>query len=133
MRVSDLMQRQLRTISSDATIAEAIDALVCAHVSGLPVLDRFGRAVGVISSRRILEAERSQSTAARRDRLFEETRVIEVMQAWVATIPPDAEVRQAAEMMLESGEQRLFVKDKGELVGVVSLTDVARAFVGVAA
>jgi CBS domain-containing protein len=81
--------------------------------------------VGVISSRRILEAEH--------DRLFEETRVIEVMQAWVATIPPDADVRQAAELMLESGEPRLFVKDKGALVGVVSLTDVARAFVGVPA
>jgi CBS domain-containing protein len=127
------MQRPLRTISCDATIPEAIDALVTAHVSALPVLDRFGRAVGVISSRRILEAERDQKTAARRERLFEETRVIEVMQAWVATIPPDADVRQAAELMLESGEPRLFVKDKGSLVGVVSLTDVARAFVAVPA
>src|SRR6185436_13655478 len=100
MRVSELMQRSLRTISSEATIPEAIDGLVTAHVSALPVLDRFGRAVGVISSRRILEAERDQRTAARRDRLFEETRVIEVMQAWVATIPPDADVRQAAALML---------------------------------
>lgn len=120
MIVRDLMHTSLKTVSSNATIAEAIDALVAAHVSALPVVDAFGRAVGVISAREILEAERAH-------RLFDETLVLEVMQAWPATVTPDADVRAAAERMLGAGTQRLFVEDGGALVGVFSLTDVARA------
>src|ERR1700693_2065374 len=56
VKVAELMHRELKTISVDATIADAVDALTEAHVSALPVVDRFGRAVGVISTRDILTA-----------------------------------------------------------------------------
>jgi CBS domain-containing protein len=127
MRVDELMQRDLKTISTDATIADAVEALAAAHVSALPVIDRFGRAVGVISARDVLQAERDRPDPERRERLFEDTLVIEVMQPWVATIPPEKDIRVAAERMLGLGVQRLFVEDDGALVGVVSMTDIARA------
>jgi CBS-domain-containing membrane protein len=128
MMVRDLMQRDLRTVASDATIAEAVDALVAAHVSALPVLDRLGRAVGVIAARDILQAERAHPDPVERERLFDESLVLEVMQAWVATVAPETEVRAAAERMLHLGTQRLFVEEDGALVGVISMTDVARAY-----
>jgi CBS domain-containing protein len=128
MIVRDLMQRNLVTVASDATIAEAIRVLAETHLSALPVLDRLGRAVGVISAREILEAERARTEPAARERLFDETLVLEVMQAWPATIAPQAEVRAATERMLSLGVQRLFVEDGGGLLGVISLTDIARAF-----
>ena len=127
MIVRDLMHTNLKTVSSNATIAEAIDALVAAHVSALPVVDAFGRAVGMISAREILEAEQAHGDPVERERLFDETLVLEVMQAWPATVTPDTDVRAAAERMLRLGTQRLFVEDGGALVGVFSLTDVARA------
>jgi CBS domain-containing protein len=130
MRVDELMQRELKTISADATIADAVEALAAAHVSALPVLDRFGRAVGVISARDVLQAERDRPEPARRERLFEEVLVLEIMQPWVATIPPEKDIHVAAERMLGLGVQRLFVEDDGALVGVVSLTDIARAVAG---
>lgn len=127
MIVRDLMHTNLKTVSGNATIAEAIEALVEAHVSALPVVDAFGRAVGVISAREILEAERAHNDPLARERLFDETLVLEVMQAWPATVTPQVTVRVAAERMLALGTQRLFVEDGGALVGVFSLTDVARA------
>jgi len=133
MKVQDLMHTQLKTVASTATIAEAIDALVAAHVSALPVLDPHGRAVGVISARDILRAEHMRQEPAERQALFEDTLVLEVMQAWVPTIPPEREVRVAAEQMLSLGEQRLFVEKDGVLVGVVSMTDIVRAAATVAA
>ena len=50
MKVAELMQTNLRTISTDATIADAVVAFAETQVSALPVLDRLGRAVGVVST-----------------------------------------------------------------------------------
>jgi CBS domain-containing protein len=127
MRVADLMQTNLKTISSDATIADAVDALTEAQVSALPVLDRYGRAVGVVSTRDVLHAESACDTPDVRERLFEKTLVLEIMAPWPATIEPDADVRQAAREMLYFNVQRLFVEFEGALVGVISQTDVVGA------
>ena len=128
MLVRDLMQQNLETVASDATIAEAIERLVDAHVSGLPVMDSFGRAVGVISARDILTAERAHLDSVERARLFDSTLVLEVMQAWPRTVGPETPLREAADRMLRLGTQRVFVEEDGALVGVISLTDIARSF-----
>ena len=119
MKVAELMQTSLKTISADATIADAIVELTEAKVSALPVVDRFGRAVGVLSTREILKAESEG---------FDDSRcVIEIMTAWPTTIDPDLEVRQAAREMLYLNVQRLFVEYDGALVGVISQTDIVGA------
>jgi CBS domain-containing protein len=120
MLVRDLMQRHLVTVANDATLDEAVTELLQTHLSGLPVLDSFGRAVGVISARDIL--------AAARHHALDETLVLEVMQAWPVTVSPEADVQTATDRMLQLGAQRLFVEEGGALVGVISLTDIARAF-----
>ena len=47
MNVSDLMQTDLAAITADASLGEAITMLVDAHVLGLPVLDAYGKFIGV--------------------------------------------------------------------------------------
>jgi CBS domain-containing protein len=127
MKVAELMQTNLRTISTDATVAEAVDVLTEAQVSALPVVDRYGRAVGLLSTREILKAESACDSPLMRERLFERTRVLEVMTPWPATIEPDLDVRVAAQEMLYLNVQRLFVEYEGALVGVVSQTDIVGA------
>jgi CBS domain-containing protein len=127
VKVAELMHRELKTISVDATIADAVDALTEAHVSALPVVDRFGRAVGVISTRDILTAESTFNNPRARDTLFEQTTVLEVMAGWPPTIKPDLDVKEAAQQMLYFDVQRLFVEDEGGLVGVISQSDVVAA------
>ena len=124
MKVRELMRTNLKTVSTDATVAEAIAILTASGVSALPVIDRFGRAVGVLSAREILAAESRCPTPAERDRLFDRTLVLEVMAPWPTVTHPDATVREAAEQMGRLGVQRLFVEDGGSLVGVVSQTDI---------
>lgn len=119
MKVAELMQTSLKTISADSTIADAVVDLTEAQVSALPVVDRFGRAVGVVSTREILKAES--------ERVVEGTRVLEIMAPWPTTIDPDLEVRQAAQEMLYLNVQRLFVEYDGALVGVISQTDIVGA------
>jgi predicted transcriptional regulator len=127
MKVAELMQTNLRTISTEATIAEAVDVLAQAQVSALPVLDRYDRAVGILSTRDVLKAESGCPTPEERERLFEETAVLEVMAPWPVTIGPDADVRDAAREMLYLEVQRLFVEYEGALVGVISQTDIVKA------
>ena len=127
MKVSELMQTNLRTISTDATIADAVVTFAESQVSALPVLDRMGRAVGVLSTREILKAESGCDTSEMRETLFERTRVLEVMTPWPTTIDPDLDVRVAAQEMLYLNVQRLFVEFDGALVGVISQTDIVGA------
>jgi CBS domain-containing protein len=127
MKVAELMHTELKTISVDATIGDAVDALTEAHVSALPVVDRFGRAVGVISDREILKAESTFNNPRARDMLFEQTTVLEVMTGWPPTIQPDLDVKEAAQQMLYFDVQRLFVEDEGSLVGVLSQSDIVAA------
>src|SRR5437867_13015069 len=82
MKVAELMQTNLKTIAADATIADAVDALSGGQVSALPVLDRLGRAVGVLAARDVLQAETMCDTPEVRERLFEKTLVLEIMTPW---------------------------------------------------
>lgn len=127
MKVAELMQTNLKTINADATVADAVDALAEAQVSALPVIDRYGRAVGILSTRDVLRAESACETPDVRERLFEKTLVLEIMNTWPTTIDPDIDVRQAAQEMLYLNVQRLFVEFEGALVGVISQTDVVGA------
>lgn len=127
MKVAELMQTNLKTISADATVADAVDALADAQVSALPVIDRYGRAAGIVTARDVLQAESQCETPAMRDALFDKTLVLEIMTPWPATIDPDVDVRQAAQEMLYLNVQRLFVEFDGALVGVISQTDLVGA------
>lgn len=127
MYVADVMRTDLKTISAEATVADAVAALALARVSAMPVLDRHGRAVGICTTRDILLAESRCENPVARERLFESSLVLEIMTSWPDTIAPDTDLRAAARKMLDHGVQRLFVADRGSLVGVVSQTDIVDA------
>jgi CBS domain-containing protein len=127
MRVSELMQRAVKTVSPDAAVNEAVVTLADSHISALPVVDALGRMVGVISSTDILTSEAEAEDATAREALFEGTVVRDLMTPHALTVSPDAEVREAAQQMLYADVHRLFVVDGERVVGVVSTTDIMRA------
>lgn len=124
MRVAELMRTNLKMVAADATVADAMCLLADARVSALPVVDRFGRAVGILTTRNVLEAERD---AGDRNRLLQDTLVLEIMTPWAATVGPELDIQDAARQMLYLDVQRLFVEDEGKLVGVISQTDIVGA------
>lgn len=126
MKVAELMRTDVKTIGPDATIAEAVELLAEGHVSGLPVVDKHDRIVGVLSSSDILEAE-AEATGADRDRLFDNTTVAELMTTTPHLTTTDLDIREAAQQMLYLDVHRLFVEQNGTLVGVISQSDLVRA------
>jgi acetoin utilization protein AcuB len=128
VRVIQLMQAPVATIGREASVTEAILTLADRHISALPVVDHRGTMIGVLSTTDILEAESEVADREARDRLFEDTPVEELMTPRPLTISPDADLRDAARQMLYGDVHRLFVELNGGLIGVISRTDLVRAF-----
>jgi CBS domain-containing protein len=53
--------------------------------------------------------------------------VRDIMTPNPLSIEPDADARDAARQMLYAEVRRLFVQERGRLVGVISQTDIAHA------
>jgi CIC family chloride channel protein len=129
MKVAELMQSNVRTISSEASVAEVVLSLADGHISGLPVVDKGGRIIGVVSATDVLTAEaetESEAAAVGRD-LMLDTSVRDIMTPRPYTVAPDEDVREAARQMLYAEVHRLFVAEGDRLVGVISTTDIVRA------
>ena len=127
MKVAELMQRNVKSIRCEASVAEAILTLADGHISGVPVVDASGKMVGVLSSSDLLAAEAETGDESSRQALLENTEVQEIMTRRPYTVAPTAEVREAAQQMLYGDVHRLFVTDGDEVVGVISTTDIVRA------
>jgi CBS domain-containing protein len=127
MRVAELMQRKVKTVGSEASIADAIVSLADAHVSGMPVVDGAGKVIGVLSTTDLLTAEAEVDDPVARQTLFENTAVREIMTPRPYTIEPGADIREAARQMLYADVHRLFVAEGDQVIGVISTTDIVRA------
>jgi CBS domain-containing protein len=91
-------------------------------MSGAPVVSD-GSVCGIISIADIVGVLATSADAA----AAQQKTVSEVMSGKVYALPPKAFVRRAASMMREKQIHRVLVIDDGNLVGVVSALDVARA------
>jgi CBS domain-containing protein len=127
MRVAELMQRHVKTVGSDTSIAEAVVSMADAHVSGMPVVDATGKVIGVLSTTDVLAAEAEAGDSEARLTLFENTAVRDIMTPRPYTVLADEDVREAARQMLYADVHRLFVAEGDKVVGVISTTDIVRA------
>jgi len=126
-RVADVMTKRVVTVRDDATLAEALTYLATQHISGAAVTDRRNRLVGVVSRSDIIEAEVEVDEPEARGRFLSETMVSDVMSTPALTVGPGIELREAALAMEYGDVHRLFVEERGDLVGVLSRSDVSRA------
>lgn len=126
--VADAMTRSPITIAAEATVADAVARLADAHVSALAVVNPHGKLVGVLSTHDVLAAEAEADDEAARELLRRDTMVRDLMTAPAITIGPDLPLREAALEMEYADIHRLFVEEQGRLVGVVSMSDINRAY-----
>ncbi|WP_414566647.1 MULTISPECIES: CBS domain-containing protein [unclassified Anabaena] len=113
----DLMSSPVRTIRPDTTIAEAQRILLRYGHSGLSVVDTQGQLVGIISRRDIDIALHHG---------FSHAPVKGYMTKNLKTITPDTILPQIEALMVTYDIGRLPVLEKGQLVGIVTRTDVLR-------
>jgi CBS domain-containing protein len=144
MRVVEIMQRAVITVRPEASLREVASLLVEHGISGLPVVDREGVLVGVVSEadfvakelgvpehrHRVLELFLGESGADRAELAKADAAIAgEAMTSPAITVDPDASVRDAARIMTDRQINRLPVVSGGRLIGIVSRADLVRAFV----
>src|SRR5215212_6846057 len=125
--VKDSMAREIVTLSPDETAATALALCRERRIRHLPVLTE-GRLVGVVSDRDLRSSTPALGDPARAAAL-QEVLVEDVMAREVVSAHPDDPIEQAANTMRERRIGCLPVVEDGELVGIITTSDVMDALV----
>jgi acetoin utilization protein AcuB len=132
MLIKDWMTRNPVTITDETSMIKAIHVMKQKRFRRLPVLHE-GKLVGIVTDRDLKDASPSKATTLDVHELYyllAELQVKEIMSRDPMTVSVDDTVEHAAMLMLEHTFSGLPVVDtSGALVGIVTQSDVFRAFV----
>lgn len=121
MLVSNLMNPNVITVSPETSAAEAARLLSHYDIGSLPVTLPDGRLKGIITDRDIV------IRCVAGDGEPYQTNVSDLMTRSVVTVPPEADIREAASLMASEKVRRLPVTKEGKLVGIIALADIAKS------
>lgn len=121
MLVKDLMHTSVVTVDPGSTASLAARLLSRHNVGALPVCGSDRRLRGVVTDRDIV----LRCIAAEDDPA--QTPVRDIMTRYPATLSPGDDCREATRLMADKQVRRLPVVDNGRLVGILSLSDLARS------
>lgn len=127
MIIERRMTKNPVTCTPDMSIQDASDLMKKAHVHRLPVLDKSGRLVGVISEKDILKAQPSPAStlsAYESSYLLSKLTVKKIMSKDPVTVSKDTTVETAAALMVDHDLSCLPVLEGSRLVGIVSKSDL---------
>jgi len=129
-RVSEVMQTEVATLTIHDRLDLADDVMRLGRVRHMPVLDGT-KLVGIVSNRDLLAAGLSRVldfAATDRRTFLRSIEISEVMSHDLITVPRDATLREAAELMLRHRIGCIpVVKSDRTLIGLVTETDLLRA------
>lgn len=128
--VSEVMQAEVATLAPAERLDLVEDVMRLGRIRHMPVLDE-GRVVGLVSNRDLLAASLTRSIefepSAKRT-FLRSVEVAEVMSRDLVTVELEANLRQAASLMIERKiGSLLVVKPDGTLLGLITETDLLAA------
>jgi len=118
--VSDIMARDVATVDTGATVAEAARIMSLEGISCLIAMHRHAVA-GIVTEKDLLR----RVVALRKDPT--QTQVVDVMSFPMISVPPGHSVLSAAKKMDTMHIHRLVVMADDHVCGLVTQTDIARA------
>ena len=117
MRIRDVMTESVVTATPDTSVREVAETMRERNV-GSVVLVEDGRPVGFVT-------DRDLAVSVLADARDPSDRACDHASAPVVTAGPDLDITEAAELMVEHGIRRLPVLEGGELIGIITLDDLA--------
>lgn len=119
LRVEDVMVREVITIDENATVKEAVEVMNKFEI-GCVIAVKKGKAVGIITERDLLRRVIAETLDANK------TKVNQVMSSPLVVVEPSTDLEEAVKLMFQMKIKKLPVVQDKRLVGLVSLTDIAR-------
>jgi len=141
MRAHQIMTRQPVTVTEETSLREAALLMLQNHISGLPVVDKFGKLVGIISEGDFVRRVEI-GTQTKRGRwlsffvgpgrtatefVHEQGRKVgEVMNSHPVTVTEDTSLEEVVDLMEKHNIKRLPVVRDAQLLEMVTRTDLLR-------
>jgi len=146
MLVKDIMTKNVITVSPDLDIYKLAQLLIDKNISGAPVVDKDKRLLGIVKEEGVIFKDKKVHLptfislsvgflALGTHRYNEEikkiaaSKVSEIMEKDIVTIPVDMKIEDVATLMLEKEAYYLPVLEDKKLAGVVTKRDIVRAIV----
>jgi acetoin utilization protein AcuB len=132
MVIRELMTGGVITVRAETSVQQARDLLAKERIRHLPVTGPGGVLAGIVTDRDIrlnLPSRATSLSAQEIAHLLSRLTVGEIMTRSVITIGPDRPAREGAQLMLDHKVGALPVLDDGHLIGIITETDIVRAFV----
>jgi CBS domain-containing protein len=119
MKIEEAMIKSVVTLQEDVSVYEAVKLMNENRIGCLVVL-QYGQVVGIVTERDMLER------VLEKCRNPKETKVTEIMTKRVIVGKLGIRLDEAAKLMFEKKVKKLPIVEGNRLVGLVTLTDLAR-------
>ena len=119
LTAEQIMTPNVVTIGPEASIHDAITLLLDKRISGLPIVDREGALVGILTEYALLAMAYDKDVTCQA--------VAQHMTRDVISVDAGVQVNRVADQFIVHRVRRLPVTKNGRLVGLISRVDVLRA------
>ncbi|EGR2083028.1 CBS domain-containing protein [Vibrio cholerae] len=124
IKVEDMMTRHPHTLLRTHTLNDAKHLMEALDIRHVPIVDANKKLLGIVSQRDLLAAQESSlQRSAQGDALTFETPLFEVMRTDVASVAPQAGLKESAIYMQKHKIGCLPVVAKDVLVGIITDSD----------
>ena len=120
LKIQEIMTREVVTLDGKTTVIEAVAIMDRREISCLVVVQEAS-AIGIVTERDVLRRvllEAKDPTT---------TKVFQIMSAPLVTGDPQMSIQDAIKLMTEKRIKKLPIMENGRLVGLITLTDLARS------
>ncbi len=131
MLIRERMSHPVITVSADSSMKEALDLMHKERIRRLPVVNKRGQLVGIITETDLAKASPSDATTLSKWEIRElvgKVTVEEIMTSDVVTVTDDTPIEEAARIMADCEVSGLPVMRDGKLVGLITETDLFKIF-----
>jgi acetoin utilization protein AcuB len=132
MLIRERMTRNPVLCAPDVSVTDAFDLMKKARIRRMPVVDKNGKLVGIVSDKDLLRVTPSTATtlsAYEIPYLLSKVKVSDVMMKKVITVLEDTPIEEAARIMVDNKIGGLpVVNESYAVVGIITETDIFKTF-----
>ena len=148
LKVKDIMVAEVIAIQKDASVEELSALLIENRISGVPVVDKDGKLIGIATEGDLIIKDadlhfpryfklldsiiylESFNKFKKNLKKYLGTKVEDVMTTDIKTVKEDTPINEAANLMIKYNINRLPVMDeKDNMVGIVTRADIVRSMI----
>ena len=120
MKAKEIMSKPVLATTPRASLRDIATQLVVNSISGMPVADRKGTVLGIVTEADVLEAVKDGQQ-------LEKLTATEVMSKSPVTVDVEVAIEEVIKLLVEEGFVRVPVTENGKLVGIISRVDVIKS------